>query len=87
VNPSFDRNLSTREADGLVLALELVLTTAIMAGLGFLLDRALGTVPVFTALFGAFTLAYEVWKIVKGYDLQMARHSDERTPLRRGTER
>lgn len=87
MNPSFDRNLRTREADGLVLALELVLTTAIMAGLGLLLDRAVGTVPVFTVFFAAFTLAYEVWKIVKGYDVEMDRHADERTPLRRGTGR
>ncbi len=87
MNPSFEPNLSTREADGMVLALELVFTTAILAGLGYLLDRALGTVPVFTVLLGAFTLGYEVWKIVKGYDRQLARHVEQRDPLRRGPAR
>jgi hypothetical protein len=87
VSPTPFPTPSTRQGDGLVMALELVLTTAALAGLGYLLDRALGTVPVFTAFLGGFTLAYEVWKLVKGYDLDMARHADERTPLRRDVTR
>ena len=78
------RDITAHEKDGLVLALELVLTTTILAGLGFLLDGALGTRPLFMVLFGAFTLAYEVTKIVRGYDVQLAHHIDRRRPLRRG---
>jgi F0F1-type ATP synthase assembly protein I len=81
------RDLSSQEPDGLVLAVELVLATVIFAGLGWLLDGAVGTRPVFTIGFGAFTLGYEVWKIVTGYDAEMARHADHRQPLRRGTGR
>jgi F0F1-type ATP synthase assembly protein I len=76
--------MSSQEPDGLVLALSLVLATVIFAGLGWLLDGAIGTRPVFTVFFGAFTLAYEVWKIVTGYSTQMAEHEAKRRPLRRG---
>jgi hypothetical protein len=36
---------------------------------------------------GAFTLGYQVWKIVTGYDARMAEHDAERQPLRRGSGR
>jgi hypothetical protein len=62
----------------------LVLTTTIVAALGYLLDRGLGTVPVFAVLLGAFACGYCVWKIVNGYGAQMARHQQARRPLRRG---
>jgi F0F1-type ATP synthase assembly protein I len=87
VKPTPSREMSSREADGFVMALELVLTTAIIAGLGFLLDRALGTIPVFTVAFGVFTAVYEVWKLVVGYNAQMAAHTDRRDPLRHGPSR
>ena len=78
------RDLSAREGDGLVLALELVVTTVLMAAIGFWLDGLLGTRPVLTVVLGAFTLAYEVYKIVVGYDAQLAEHIEARDPLRRG---
>lgn len=78
------RDLSSREGDGLVLAFELVLSTSIFAGLGFLIDRALGTLPLFTLLLGVFTLGYTVWRMVNGYDTEMAEHAGRREPLRRG---
>ncbi len=72
------------EQDRLILGLELVLTTVSFAGLGWLLDRWLGTFPVLTVFLGAFTLTYLVWKMVKGYDTEMAQQLRERRPLRRG---
>ena len=81
-NPAHD--LKSQERDGLVLGVELVLSTMIFAGLGWLLDRALGTAPVFTVLLGGFTFAYTVWRIVTGYDARLAQHQAERNPLRQG---
>lgn len=76
-----------RQGDGLVMAFELVLSTTIFAGLGFWLDRTVGTTPLLTVSFGVFTLAYGVWKIVAGYDAEMAAHAEQRQPLRRGPAR
>ena len=82
LNPLGD--VRSQEPDGLVLAMELVLATVIFAALGWCLDRAIGTMPIFTIAFGAFTCAYEVWKIVTGYSTQMAEHEARRNPLRQG---
>jgi F0F1-type ATP synthase assembly protein I len=71
----------------LVLAFELVVTTTIFAGLGFWLDRTIGTVPFFAVVFGAFTLTYEVWKLVTTYGISMDEHEQSRRPLRRGPAR
>jgi len=35
-------------------------------------------------VFSAFTLAYEVWKIVGTYDAEMDAHAEARRPLRQG---
>lgn len=81
------RDQGAREGDGLILAFELVLTTTIFAGLGFWIDSKLGTTPFLTILLAAFTLTYEVWKIVTNYDSTMAEHAERRDPLRRGPAR
>ncbi len=78
------RDLGAREGDGLVLAFELVLTTTIFAFIGFWLDGRLGTTPFLTIVFAAFTLTYEVWKIITTYDSTIAEHEASRRPLRRG---
>jgi hypothetical protein len=49
--------------DGLSAAFELVVTPAIFGFGGFLLDRALGTVPVFTLVLSVAVLTYMVWKL------------------------
>ena len=84
MNPNPAHDLQTQERDGLVLGIELVLSTFIFAGLGWLLDGAIGTRPIFTIFFGGFTCAYMVWRIVTGYDARMAEHQAQRNPLRRG---
>ena len=82
------RDQGAREGDGLILAFELVLTTTIFALIGwFWIDGPLGTRPFFTIVLGAFTLTYEVWKIVTNYDSTMAEHAERRAPLRRGPAR
>jgi F0F1-type ATP synthase assembly protein I len=84
VNPNPAHDFNPDERDGLVLGVELVLATVIFAFLGWLLDGAVGTTPLFTTFFGAFTCAYEIWKIVTNYDAHMAEHDAKRNPLRQG---
>jgi F0F1-type ATP synthase assembly protein I len=84
VNRHTTPNVSAQEPDGLVLGLELVIATTLFAFFGWLLDGVFGTGPILTIFLGAFTCAYEVWKIVTGYDARMAEHQAERNPLRRG---
>jgi F0F1-type ATP synthase assembly protein I len=84
VNTNPFGDMSSQEPDGLVLAMELVLATVFFAGVGWFLDGALGTRPIFTVFLGAFTCAYEVWKIVTGYSAQVAEHDARRQPLRQG---
>ena len=84
MNPSLQPQMDSREADGLILAFQLVLTTTIMAGIGWLLDGLFGTRPLLTIGLGVFTLGYEVWKLVTNYDATMAEHQGRRDPLRQG---
>jgi F0F1-type ATP synthase assembly protein I len=84
VNPNPAHDLKSQERDGLVLGVELVVSTTIFAFLGWLLDGALGTTPVFTIFLGAFTCAYTVWRMVTGYEARMAEHEAQRDPLRQG---
>ena len=67
------RELRGGAGDPLSKAFELVVTPAIMGLLGFLLDRWLGTLPLFTASLVLFTLGYTVWKLYTDYDAEMAR--------------
>ena len=84
MKPILFSDMRAGEVDGFVLALELVATTVVFGALGWLADRALGTGPFLMLGLGAFTLAYEVWKIVRNYDAALAHHSERRTPLRQG---
>jgi hypothetical protein len=49
--------------DGMAAAFELVMTPALFGGAGFLLDRAIGTTPLFTLLLSVLVLCYVVWKL------------------------
>jgi F0F1-type ATP synthase assembly protein I len=81
-NPT--RETKTDDADGMILAFELVLTPTIMGLLGYMLDRWAGTTPVFTVFLAGFTLAYTVWKVVRGYNARMALDIAERDRLSGG---
>lgn len=57
-------------------AVELVVSPALMALVGWLLDGWLGTRPFITVFFAAFTLAYVVWKQYVAYQGSMDREQD-----------
>ena len=68
------RELTNSIGDGLSRAFELVMTPALMGILGYLLDRWIGTVPLFTITLVLFTLGYECVKLWQIYDAEMKRH-------------
>jgi hypothetical protein len=57
--------------EGMARAFELALTPAIIGGLGFLLDRWLGLLPVFTILFFLVAMVGLMARMWYGYDAQM----------------
>lgn len=65
-------------------AFELALTPTIMAGVGWLLDRWLGTAPIFLVSLAVFTFVYTVWKMAKGYDVAMREQEAELARRTRG---
>jgi F0F1-type ATP synthase assembly protein I len=60
--------------NALAKAFELVATPAVFALLGWLLDRWLGTEPVFMLTFALVVFGYEVWKLFLGYGAAMDEH-------------
>jgi hypothetical protein len=65
------RELNNGFGEALARAFELALTPAIFAGLGWLLDGALGTRPVFTLVLFVLVAVYMIWKMLRGYDREM----------------
>lgn len=57
--------------DGITAALELVLTPALFAFFGYLLDGWLGTGLVFTVALALIVFVYEVWKLAYAYTQKM----------------
>ena len=68
--------------DGLVRAVELVVTPLLFAGAGLLADRWLGTTPVLTVLFGVLALVGKVLAEWYRYGAQMDRHTEDLTAAR-----
>jgi F0F1-type ATP synthase assembly protein I len=68
------RELNTGFGDALARAFELVVTPGIFALLGWLLDRRLGTTPIFAFVFFFVVLGYVIWKLWMGYEADMQRH-------------
>ncbi|GEM_PF-336378 len=76
--PRFSRLRSDVAADdGLVRAIELVATPMIFAGFGWLLDRWLGTTPVFLIVLAALALLGKVLAEYYRYTHQMDKHATE----------
>ncbi|MDE0653707.1 MAG: AtpZ/AtpI family protein [bacterium] len=69
--------------DALSTAFEMIATPALFAFFGLLLDRGVGTTPLFTILFCGVVLAYTTWKVFKRYDQRM-RVLENRLPGRAG---
>lgn len=60
--------------DALSMAFEMVATPALFAFFGFLLDRTIGTTPLFILLFSCIALTYTIWKTLKGYERRMQKY-------------
>ena len=71
--------------DALSTAFEMIATPALFAFFGLLLDRGVGTTPLFTLLFMSVVLAYTTWKVLKRYEQRM-RTLENRLPGRRGAD-
>ena len=63
--------------DTLAKAFEMVLTPAIFGFFGWLIDRAVGTTPLFTLLIGAIVFGYEAWRMWWDYEQRMQAHERE----------
>jgi hypothetical protein len=61
---------------------EIVITAVIFGFLGSLVDRWLGTAPLFLLLMGGFALGYVVWKMVVGYHADMDAEAERILPKR-----
>jgi F0F1-type ATP synthase assembly protein I len=70
---SAKRELNQGFGNALNAAVELVVTPALMALVGWLVDRWLGTTPIVTVFFAVFTLGYVVWKQYVAYQGSMDR--------------
>lgn len=68
------RELNRGFGDALARAFELVVTPTIFGFFGLLLDRWLGTTPIFMLGLGLFTAIYIGWRMVTSYDAAMREH-------------
>lgn len=57
--------------DGVTAAFELVLTPALFAFFGWLIDRWLNTTPLFVLLLAGVVATYEFWKLWSQYTTRM----------------
>lgn len=71
--------------DALSAAFEMIATPALFAFFGLLLDRGVGTTPLFTLLFMSVVLAYVTWKVFKRYEQRMQTFESE-LPRRRAAD-
>ena len=69
--------------DALSTAFEMTATPALFAFFGLLLDRGVGTTPLFTLLFCVVVLAYTTWKVFRRYEQRM-QTLESHLPGRRG---
>ena len=74
MNLDAKRELNTGFGDALARAFELVVTPGVFALLGWLIDRQLGTTPIFAFVFFFLVLGYVIWKLWMGYEADMQRH-------------
>ena len=71
------RDLNNGFGEALSRAVELALTPAIFAVIGWRIDLALGTSPLFLVALFLLVISYVTWKLFMGYDAEMRRREDE----------
>lgn len=71
------RDLNNGFGEALSKAVELALTPAIFAFIGWRIDRALGTSPLFLVALFLLVISYVTWKLFMGYDAEMRRREHE----------
>ena len=74
---SAKRELNRGFGNALSTAVELAVTPAIFAFIGWWIDRWLGTRPVFFLFLFAFTVSYVSWKQFSAYGATMRRQEQE----------
>lgn len=84
--PDDTRNFFQQEDDAWSRAIELALTPVVAGGIGYLLDRLIGTVPVFTIIFLVVAVAGTFVKMYYAYDTKMKAH-DAQSPWGRAAAR
>lgn len=70
------RELNKGLGDGFTRAFELVLSPTVFALIGYLVDRAVGTVPIFAVGLALFALAGVAAKTYYVYSYEMQQHEE-----------
>ena len=76
---SAKRELNNGFGNALTAAVELAVTPALLALIGWQIDRWLGTSPLFLLVLFTFTVGYVSWKQYVGYDAKM-RQQEQQIP-------
>ncbi|MGI9606599.1 MAG: AtpZ/AtpI family protein [Acidimicrobiales bacterium] len=71
-----------RSGDALAAAFELVATPALFAFFGWMIDRWLGTAPLFILILTIFTAGYSIWRLFNQYETEMQAHEAARRERR-----
>jgi F0F1-type ATP synthase assembly protein I len=77
------RGLYNGFGDGLAQAFEFAVTPAIFGAIGYVIDRALGTVPLFTIVLSLLCLVGIFLKTWYVYDAEMRAHEEQSPWARR----
>ncbi|MDQ6614544.1 MAG: AtpZ/AtpI family protein [Actinomycetota bacterium] len=77
MTPHDKRDLYRAEDDAWSRAFELALTPLVAGGIGYLLDRLVGLVPLFTIIFLAMAVVATFVKMYYAYDAKMKAHDAE----------
>ena len=65
------RELRQGAGEALSASFEMIATPAVFAFFGWLIDRQIGTFPVFTLVLGGLVLFYTVWRAYTQYSQKM----------------
>jgi F0F1-type ATP synthase assembly protein I len=77
MTPDDTRNWVRQEDDAWSRAMELALTPVVAGGIGYIVDRIAGTVPVFTIVFLVLAVVGTFVKMYYAYDAKMKAHDAE----------